>query len=664
MADNVVINYKVNDKEVKDTTESLEEMNKETVKSEKSAEGLSGSFAGLGDVMSAVSGQLDTVTGGLATLTTNATGATKGLKGLTTGFKALDIVLKASVIGLIVAAVATLAVNLTKTAKGTDFLRKAFATLQGVANGLLDVIINIDQVFSRNLNDVFSKNVQIAQQLSRIYLENARNTRTLSREISELNQEFELSNQRADDATLSLREQNEEAIRSADLAVEIAQRERSIAFNRLNDLQAERLALRARNEVLSEDFSDSLTEAENAFRDANTNLLRIQQESATRIRQIDQDTFELRRDFLLDFTDTNKAIAERIIADTTRPIEERSALLQKITEDGNAAFQRSVEEFEKQAGQRIEINKLLAESDAEVIFNYVQGTELSEIETTRFLELLRERRVEQQDLAEAERDLNDEREERRAKQEDQREKDAEAERERQQEVLRLSRQTADQLIAIDNEVAQSRRDLSFQSAEAAIMALNLIANKNKGFAVAALALEKSLAIADIIINLQKELAGIASNAAANPANAVTFGAAGVAQFSALATAAKTRAAISTGVVIATGIQEAGAFKDGVIDLQGPGTATSDSIPARLSKGESVMTALETSRFKPTFTAIRDGLADPDVLNRAAQGDVQVVDNFKVVEVPTQQINIDRGGFLTHTMNGMSRTTVRRQRYAG
>ncbi len=49
-----------------------------------------------------------------------------------------------------------------------------------------------------------------------------------------------------------------------------------------------------------------------------------------------------------------------------------------------------------------------------------------------------------------------------------------------------------------------------------------------------------------------------------------------------------------------------AFKDGVIDLKGPGTETSDSIPARLSRGESVMTAEETKRYKPVLQAIRDG----------------------------------------------------------
>ena len=48
-----------------------------------------------------------------------------------------------------------------------------------------------------------------------------------------------------------------------------------------------------------------------------------------------------------------------------------------------------------------------------------------------------------------------------------------------------------------------------------------------------------------------------------------------------------------------------AFKDGVIDLQGPGTSTSDSINARLSKGESVMTAEETKQNMNLFKGIRN-----------------------------------------------------------
>jgi len=48
------------------------------------------------------------------------------------------------------------------------------------------------------------------------------------------------------------------------------------------------------------------------------------------------------------------------------------------------------------------------------------------------------------------------------------------------------------------------------------------------------------------------------------------------------------------------------FATGVIGLQGDGTGTSDSIPAMLSKGESVMTAEETRKHRDVFNAIRGG----------------------------------------------------------
>lgn len=57
------------------------------------------------------------------------------------------------------------------------------------------------------------------------------------------------------------------------------------------------------------------------------------------------------------------------------------------------------------------------------------------------------------------------------------------------------------------------------------------------------------------------------------------------------------------------------FKKGVLDLQGIGTGESDSIPAMLSKGESVMTAKETKLFMPTLSAIRKNLIPAEVMNR-------------------------------------------------
>jgi hypothetical protein len=56
------------------------------------------------------------------------------------------------------------------------------------------------------------------------------------------------------------------------------------------------------------------------------------------------------------------------------------------------------------------------------------------------------------------------------------------------------------------------------------------------------------------------------------------------------------------------------FAKGVVDLQGEGTGTSDSIHAKLSKGESVITAKETSKHKGLLEAMNKGLAEKYILS--------------------------------------------------
>jgi hypothetical protein len=76
------------------------------------------------------------------------------------------------------------------------------------------------------------------------------------------------------------------------------------------------------------------------------------------------------------------------------------------------------------------------------------------------------------------------------------------------------------------------------------------------------------------------------------------------------------------------------FAKGVIDLKGPGTGTSDSIPANLSRGESVMTAQETRTSNKTLKLIRAKKLDDKVLARIAAkakgGDGMMFDDSKIV----------------------------------
>ena len=148
--------------------------------------------------------------------------------------------------------------------------------------------------------------------------------------------------------------------------------------------------------------------------------------------------------------------------------------------------------------------------------------------------------------------------------------------------LSLVGDNEEEQLRIRAEFDQKRRDLERQQAQA-----------NKTQALFQVGIDTALAITKTIANL-----GL-------PA-AIPFTIAAAAQ-----------GAVQAAIIAATPIPQ---FAEGVIGLQGPGTETSDSIPAMLSMGESVMTGKETRDFNPTLWAIRKGAVSPDVLNRVAIGD--------------------------------------------
>lgn len=121
------------------------------------------------------------------------------------------------------------------------------------------------------------------------------------------------------------------------------------------------------------------------------------------------------------------------------------------------------------------------------------------------------------------------------------------------------------------------------------------------------------------------------------------------------------------------------FREGVIDLDGPGTSTSDSIMARLSKGESVMTAKETQTYRPALEAMRAGF-NPDLLNKVAMMNYDAISrqvannsvgiNSESIEeavskgvakamkkIPLNHISMDEKGFRKFVFTGDSTTQI-------
>lgn len=135
------------------------------------------------------------------------------------------------------------------------------------------------------------------------------------------------------------------------------------------------------------------------------------------------------------------------------------------------------------------------------------------------------------------------------------------------------------------EIEQAKYEAISSIASGLSSVFEALGDSNKGFAI----LSKTLALAEIAINTGKAIAaGVAQ------AQSVPF----PANIAAIATTVTT---ILANIASATSIVKSAKFATGGL-VTGPGTGTSDSIPAQLSNGESVMTARATSMFAPLLSS--------------------------------------------------------------
>ena len=153
--------------------------------------------------------------------------------------------------------------------------------------------------------------------------------------------------------------------------------------------------------------------------------------------------------------------------------------------------------------------------------------------------------------------------------------------EAQQEYLDAKEELAQREI----EIEQAKLDAASQITGALSGLFEQLGESNKAFLI----LSKTLALAEIAIETGKAIAKLTSANAWKGIAGIAESAAGIVQ-------------IISNMTTAIGIINSAKFADGGL-VEGPGTGTSDSIPAMLSNGESVMTAKATSMFAPLLSAI-------------------------------------------------------------
>lgn len=153
--------------------------------------------------------------------------------------------------------------------------------------------------------------------------------------------------------------------------------------------------------------SDTLAE----LIDAKKEVIAIDNEKASALaknameaRNTAKDDFEKELDYAIDAFDYNKSINERIINNEKTTLAEREALTEETRAMADSAFANQVKLVQDYTKKRIDFDKLLAMTDEAEIRRTLRKYQLNETTLTRILEILKERKIVVQDLA----DLEDE----------------------------------------------------------------------------------------------------------------------------------------------------------------------------------------------------------------------------------------------------------------
>ena len=400
-----------NTQSLKDLSDSYTQQKMEIGDYRGQLEGLLVNMESLSGAEGGLSGLFGTITGGLGE-------ATKA----SLRFIATPI---GAILAAIVVAVGALGAAFTSNAEGAkffnevmsgigdvlDFLLGRFAMLgnaiikllsgdfSGAANAASKAISGLGQ----GMKDAYNAGVAYEKLLRAIKDQTIENTTAVAR----LQSELDILNQRAGDATISLREQNKAAIEAARAQIELT--EQKLKLSKMEQERAQRDFDKARKNE-----SADIKAKEQALAEATALVIEHESErtmalveNVTLRRQIRQDEGERYLDFLLDNFDNVKMINERIIANEKKALEERKQLLFQTSDLGVKAFEEQIDLLQQFTDKTIEADKLLSTVDSTALYEAVEALGMSDVLNGRLLEVLRDRRTAVQDLEEAYRELQD-----------------------------------------------------------------------------------------------------------------------------------------------------------------------------------------------------------------------------------------------------------------
>lgn len=278
----------------------------------------------------------------------------------------------------------------------------------------LDAIIELNS----GVIEVFTGVTQRVKESANAFLELERAQRAVRKENRELEKsaerlitQEELLKVIRDDATNSFAKREAASEKVRQTVEKRAQAEMKLAKNNLDLLNREVKLRRANGEQIS-DLLDEQHEAYKAFVQAERDYTLAVAENEKERRMLVQDRGEMNLDIARDAYDTTKSVNERIIADERRVLAERRLLFEQTKKLGEESYRSQIASIQETTDEIIHADSLIAESNSVVLVQRIRLLGLSEIMEKQLLDTIRERRTVVQDLADIERDLAKEEEER------------------------------------------------------------------------------------------------------------------------------------------------------------------------------------------------------------------------------------------------------------
>jgi hypothetical protein len=331
----------------------------------------------------------------------------------------------------IIALIAAIVLGLTamfkafkKTQEGQDTFNKLFVQASAIIDTVLGRIGRLAQAAVKlikgdvkgaaelatgafkGMREEIENTVKEAGNLADARHELRKLTVDLTTSIAELQKFAEEQGAIADDATKSFQERQIAADRAFSAEVSARSKEIELAKANLSIIQREN-ALKQQQGFLTDELRQAEADAKVLVIEAEKAKTLAVLNNTKRINELRQDNFEQELDFLLDVADAQKTVNERRLTDDNLALGERKKIFKETEKLLNDSFDQQLALFERENEINLNRSKLLELNNQE-IFEYARGLGLSEIETNRLLEVIKERRFALQDLADAQRDLTDE----------------------------------------------------------------------------------------------------------------------------------------------------------------------------------------------------------------------------------------------------------------